>query len=609
MLFGKVLSVEVGRIYTKIVDLTVQNGKYTVGKSAVIPTPDGAYDDGYIKEDEALCDALFAAIHKYNMTKRRVAFNISSSKIINREIVLPYVSNNKILPMINANASDYFPVDISKYKVTWQVMERFTEEKVKKMKLMVIAVPMDLLESYYQFAQDIGMSVEIIDYSGNSIYQLVKGVSKEDAIMSVHIGQTNTMVSIVNKGVLELQRLVPYGVMSVLENVAMRNDQYPNGVDDNELLDRLRKEELINSVLPDEADDYDPDMDETARLRQDVTESFRAMLDRIGRVIHYYGAVRPDMKLGRLVVTGTGATLKGINGLLQFELGMAVSGMNVIKNVRMDPKLKKKEDKEKRTAFEVLEDDAALDLCEVALCIGAAIGPMNLLSSDLQGKKQKRQSLTAAVTCFVLGLLVSGAMAGFAYISLASANMTKSNLEKQITELSAIDDVLQEHDEITLVYDSVLQMYDSTRNPNENLVAFIEELEEKMPSSIEVLTCSITSSGVSLSIEVADWVSAADAIAQLKTFETLSSISVSAVTEAERTVEVDNQTNIGEDGVESDSNSGSVLVNKETEVQTYCTFSATCVWANIDSAYTSADEADVENEAETEETESEEGES
>lgn len=608
MLFGRVLSVEVGRIYTKIVDLHIQNGKYTVGKSAVIPTPDGAYDDGYISEDEALCDALFAAIHKYNMPKRRVAFNISSSKIINREIVLPYVPNNKILPMITANASDYFPVDISKYKVTWHVMERFTEDKAKKMKLMVIAVPMDLLESYYEFAQDIGMSVEIIDYAGNSIYQLVKNVSKDEAIMSVHIGQTNTMVSIVNKGVLELQRLVPYGVMSVLENVAMRNDAYSQEADLNKLLDRMRAEELINTVLPDEADDYDPDMDETARLRQDVTESFRAMLDRVGRVIHYYAAIRPDMKLGRLVVTGTGATLKGINGLLQFELGMAVTGMNSIKNVRLDSKLKKKEDKQQRTAFEVLEDDAALDTCELALCIGAVIGPMNLLSSDLQGKKQKRQSLTAAVTCFVLGVAMSGLMAGYAYISLASAESTKAKLEKQITELSAIDDVLQEHDEITLVYDSVLQMYDATRNPNENLVAFIEELEEKMPSSIQVLNCTVTSTGVTMSIEVADWVEAADAISQLKSFETLASISVSSVSEESRTVTVDHVAYYV-DGVEVDEyEEGAQLVQSgETVTQTYCSFSASCVWADIDPSIVVEETEEGADEASetTEETEGE----
>jgi type IV pilus assembly protein PilM len=539
MLFGRVLSIEVGSMYTKVADVHAQNGKYVIGKNFVIPTPEGTYDDGYIHDDENLCDALFAHLHRYGMTKRRVAFTISSSKIINREIVLPYVAKNKIMPMVMANINDYFPVDISKYKVTWNIMERFTEEKVHKMKLMVIAVPLDLLESYYQLAQDINMSVEIIDYAGNSIYQLVKNVDKNDAVMSVHMGETNAMISIVSNGILELQRMVPYGLNTILEAVANAQNAYGEEAEFSAILERLKTEELINAVLPEENTEYDADMDEQARLRQSVTEAFRGFIDRIGRIIHYYASMKPDMKLGKMILTGPGASMKGINQLFQFELGMAVTGMSSIHNVRLDPKLVKKEDKEKRTAFEVLEDDSPLDLCDMALCVGAVIGPMDLLSSILQGKKKKRQSLTAAITCCVIGVGMSGILAAYAYISLASANSTKERLEHQIEQLSAIDEVLQEHEEITLVYNSTLQMYDYTRNPNENLVAFIEELEKKMPSSIQVLTCSVSSTGVTMSVEVGSWVEAADTISQLKGFKSLSGISVSSVTESEREVTAD----------------------------------------------------------------------
>jgi hypothetical protein len=272
---------------------------------------------------------------------------------------------------------------------------------------------------------------------------------------------------------------------------------------------------------------------------------------------------------------------------------MAVTGMSSIHSVRLDPKLVKKEDKEKRTAFEVLEDDSPLELCEMALCVGAVIGPMDLLSNLLQGKKKKRQSLTAAIVCCVIGVGMSGIMAAYATISLASANSTKERLEHQIEQLSAIDEVLQEHEEITLVYDSVLQMYDYTRNPNENLVAFIEELEEKMPSSIQVLTCSVSSTGVTMNVEVGSWVEAADTIAQLKSFNSLASISVSSVTENEREVFTD-QSSYYVDGelvddidqvdlVDADGNYKTVTVVQDGEgvMEKYYTFTVTCSWTSI----------------------------
>ena len=198
---GKILCIELGSIYTKVAGINVSNKAYTVDKTFVIATPPGTITDGYIKDDETLGNELFAELFKYGMNKRKVAFHIASSKIINREIVLPYVSRSKIKSLIMANAGEYFPVDLKRYRVSWKIMNSFTsEEGVKKMKVMVIAVPLDLLDCYYAFAKTLNMQVESIDYAGNSIYQLMKSANIEGTTVSVDIGERSTMISIVRGG-------------------------------------------------------------------------------------------------------------------------------------------------------------------------------------------------------------------------------------------------------------------------------------------------------------------------------------------------------------------------------------------------------------------------
>lgn len=65
------------------------------------------------------------------------------------------------------------------------------------------------------------------------------------------------------------------------------------------------------------------------------------------------------------------------------------------------------------------------------------------------------------------------------------------------------------------------------------LEAFIQEMEEKMPSSITVETFSSTGSQVSFSMRVASKSEAANTLIQLRTFDSLSSVTTTGIDEGE----------------------------------------------------------------------------
>ena len=88
---GKVVSIEIGNALTKValVDYKAKNTK--VYNAFVFATPEGTIDDGYIKNSEEFCETLSSKLAEYSIGERRVVFAISSSKIANREVSLPYV--------------------------------------------------------------------------------------------------------------------------------------------------------------------------------------------------------------------------------------------------------------------------------------------------------------------------------------------------------------------------------------------------------------------------------------------------------------------------------------------------------------------------------------
>ena len=71
-------------------------------------------------------------------------------------------------------------------------------------------------------------------------------------------------------------------------------------------------------------------------------------------------------------------------------------------------------------------------------------------------------------------------------------------------------------------------MYDSTENMNEYLRAFIDELEEEMPSSFIAMNLQATNQGISMSVQCENYTNAAEVIQQLRKFETLDPESISA---------------------------------------------------------------------------------
>ena len=76
-------------------------------------------------------------------------------------------------------------------------------------------------------------------------------------------------------------------------------------------------------------------------------------------------------------------------------------------------------------------------------------------------------------------------------------------------------------------------MYNFTNTPNESLVAFLGELEQKMPSTLVIDSFTSTGTGVSFSVEVANKKEAANTLMQLRKFESLTGVSTTGTSEDE----------------------------------------------------------------------------
>lgn len=166
---GKVLAIQLGREDTQIV---------LMGKGAEIlhtvkvQTPDGAVEDGMIRNPEAVRTMLKTALKEEPAFKRvrQAVFTLSTSQVISETVTTPELPDAKLEKLLTANVDMYFPVDMHDYQLVWQRIGPVVKENgLKELAVQLWAVPTSMLALYYSVANACGLSVVAVDYCGHSI--------------------------------------------------------------------------------------------------------------------------------------------------------------------------------------------------------------------------------------------------------------------------------------------------------------------------------------------------------------------------------------------------------------------------------------------------------
>ena len=548
---NRVLSIEIGNSFTKICEIDYKVKKPKVYKVLTVETPEGVVVDGMLQPTQEYADHLVNALGTNGIRTKRVIFTISSTRVASREVQIPNVKANKIEALVKTNANDYFPVDLTQYEIGHYLAGGLTEEG--KLRVMALAVPKALLNSYYQLAQMCGWEVECFDYSSNSLYQILRDEKSEKVTMMIKIDENNTIVTVLSAGKVLLQRTVAYGVQDAIETM-IASGAY--GVSDPmSAVERFQKKTCLNRVLhkgdklweenAGRWEDEDAGNVEVTEARQKITSTLEPLIVGVNRVIDFYDSRNGDTPIERTYVTGLGGSFSGMSKLFTNCLERKVHTLS-----EMDDKIGMSK------AIRSTRPAAYIS------CLGAVLAPVGLIDKS----QQKAKGMTVvsgtnytfvSVAVLVLGVILSIAMAVTSmtrYFSTVAENVA---LQARVEELQPAQTVYNEYLSAAAQYDKYKYLYEYTENPNENLVEFINELEQILPSSFWTNSFSSDLEGISMSVSVAGKEAAARTILNIRNMKSISDVQISNIT--------DTQNEIGESVVTFSITGTYADLNEETE--------------------------------------------
>lgn len=519
---AKILSIEVEASQVRVAEIEVRGKKGRIFNCFCIPAPQGAVEDGQIRDTKSLAEVLREELSQRKIKTKKVYFATGSTRIASREVRIPFVKTNRIQSIIEANATDYFPIDVTKYILSYSVTDVETQksedgkEETKQYHLMVYAAPKAISAAYSEFAENAGLTMAGITYTGDSVYHAVRGEYAAGTHILVKIELKGTSISIINNGELALQRNINYGVDSAVETVRAF-PEFGNRLDVGEALEVLCNRRCINSALDmmpaDEMASDEDKMLETARA--EVTESLRYMIGNISRIMDYYISRHTDATFETIDCCGLGAQVQGLMELLTNELGQPVKVLEKVENFALPSSA---------------ENEGAYLYATV---MAPSISGVNLMEKTSRKAKEKKDTLSGAIVIFVVGAVAGVALTAAGYANRIYQQHEQDRLNQRISEESSIEDIYNAYNTAKSQYDNYQNMYQYTNTPNEGLKNFIEEMEEKMPSDITVESFSSTGSQVSFSMRVTSKSAAANTIMQLRTFDSLATVTTTGIDEAE----------------------------------------------------------------------------
>ena len=519
---ARFLSIEAESTQIRVGEVEISGRKGRMLQCFCVPVPQGSVEDGQIRDTKGLGELLRQQLNERGIRTKKAWFVTGSTRIASREVQIPLVKKSRIQSIIEANATDYFPIDVTKYVMSYIILG-ITGEKGKKgeeaeqkraadqerqYRLMVYASPKAISTAYYEFAQSAGLTLSGITYTGNTVYQTVQEEYTSGAHILIKVELENTGISIIRDGKLSFQRNINYGMESAVETIRSF-PQFGDRLEVQDALQLLSEKKWIYPSLDGQIGE-EPDA-----VKSEVTESLRYLVGNISRIMDYYISRNGDVNFESIVLCGMGGQVQGLAELLTQELGQKVELLTKI------------------TRYSVPDTNKHEGLFLYIAVMDPVKSGLNLMEKTGRKQKEVKETLSGAWVVFGVGALAAVALAAAGVGARIYQTHEQERLNQRIAEEQSIEDVYAAYNNAKSQYDNFQSMYAYTNTPNEGLEAFIQEMEEKMPSSITVETFSSTGSQVSFSMRVASKSEAANTLIQLRTFDSLSSVTTTGIDEGE----------------------------------------------------------------------------
>lgn len=512
----KVLSIEIGDWWTKVVLAEPYKRSPQIENMFYFRTPEKTVEGGIIKDRDKFVASLKESLALHQVTERDVIFIINSTKVITREISIPSVKDKMLPGIVETQAPEHFPMDISGYTISYQKMGEFVDDDNKKqLKLALIAVPDSLLSTYLSIAKIGNFNIEAFEYIGNSVVSFTKAHYNMNNIV-IQLEENATIVSIIVNRRLAFQRVVPNGYGNtlgiVMDHTVLNVGSIPEAYHFLTTHNLAYKRPKVADLSTEEDQRRQKALEEAyADVREALSYHVRVALT----ALEYYRTQSRKDFYGVMRVVGDGARIAGIKKLFTDEIPLELMDDDVLSGIHLSRSIAR-------------DDIADIDFTST---IGALIAPLGIKPKEIVAQESRKSTMKVAYFGFAASLLISAALVTSGAMKYLAAANEHDYLTSRIQQLSYIQRIYDVNAAAKTQAGEFAAFDMMSNTDNEMLSLLIESLERQLPSAVTIQSLSAVGNEISMNLTSPDKLTIAQMLVNFQDIPILGNVSIPSMAE------------------------------------------------------------------------------
>ena len=294
----------------------------TLARVAQVRIPDGAVENGEVKDPGAVTAALVELWKVGRFANRQVHLGLGNQRVVVREINLPWLSDKELRESLPFQVQEFVPIPIDDAVLDYHIIEELEQDGRRMVRLLLVAAQKAVVAGIVQAveaAKLVPVGLDIVPFALVRSIGTVDGLGladdkgTEEAVLD--IGSDITSICVHTHGLPRFVRMMASGGHDITEAitraVAVSADE----------AERLKRGES----------------GEGADIRKQADEIVAARLssfvDDVRSSLDFYAAQANGGQIARLVVTGGGSKLAGLMEMLIEQLPFEVAAGRAFQRV------------------------------------------------------------------------------------------------------------------------------------------------------------------------------------------------------------------------------------------------------------------------------------
>ncbi|MBS4540010.1 type IV pilus assembly protein PilM [Clostridium sp. D2Q-11] len=332
MFSKKIISLDIGNENIKMLEVKQLNKNITLENAITINTPKNSIDDGNIMNIHTLSSYIKENLDKHGFKGSKGVITLDYPNVISREIMLPFAKEDELEEMVRYEIEQFLPIMLDDYVIDYRKREEFEEDSVKKLRLLVVAIPKKIVEGYMELLEVLDLDPYALDLNSNAVSKLIhkksrintKIINENDTLAFIDIGYKNININIISNYTSVFNRVIERGSRDI--DIGLAN------AFNLELSEAKSKKE--------DFDLYEDNMNSYDIIHTLITAGLDEWISDIEKIFTYYRNINRGNKIDGIYIYGGGSRLKGLDKYLEEKLNIQTWQLKDIYPLRLGKKMK-----------------------------------------------------------------------------------------------------------------------------------------------------------------------------------------------------------------------------------------------------------------------------